>query len=62
MTLVGGVGDRASPFPRLITNEDVGGAGCARVRLRPRDLSVSTGTDDEVGDGWGAADGLGSFI
>jgi hypothetical protein len=28
MTLVGGVGDRAPPFPRLITNEEVGGAGC----------------------------------
>ena len=34
MTLVGGVGDRAVPWPRLTTREDAGGAGWAGSTTR----------------------------
>jgi len=63
MTLVGGVGDRAVPWPRLTTREDVGGAGCGGQQMRskvstytptcvltrflPRALSASVGVEVE---------------
>lgn len=47
MTLVGGVGDRAVPWPRLTTSEDAGGAGCVFARFLPRAFSVSVDAELE---------------